>query len=563
MPYPAVDLTKVRTYPIRNRSSLVALENLVFPTQSPPAFDNSELIELSTRIITARRAAHQVICMLGGHVVKCGLSPLLIELMKLGVITHLASNGSAAIHDFEIALNGSTSEDVASSLEDGNFGMAEETGAWMNTAVQRGIVDGMGMGEALGRMIAEDDAFKFKQHSLLYQAYALRVPYTIHVAIGTDIIHQHPLCDFAALGAGSGQDFKIFIHSVSQMEGGVFCNFGSSVLGPEVFLKSISIARNLGYPLRSITTANFDLVPLAGDYRQPSSKDKPEYYYRPKKNIVIRPNSLGGRGYHITGNHTKTIPNLFHLIKNQMNKAESFPGTSKPSKGKKVPPAQDERWQNAPLVREALDGLVDRYPDLRLSTAAMEKAIRLLVDCFRTGGTLYICGNGGSFADALHIAAELNKSFKEPRPIPSSILERFRQQPGGEEIAGLLQQGLRSIALGTNPSLLSAVDNDNTQRYLYFAQELYALAKNGDVLLAISTSGWATNIRFAMITARARGLRTILLTGPANNPLQEMADVIIPSPGTNTAEIQEWHIRIYHAVCETLEQVFFGGGQSK
>ena len=212
MPYPAIDLTKVRTYPIRNRSSLVALKNMVFPTQSPPAFDNVDLVELSNRIIAARRDGHQVIFMMGGHVVKCGLAPVLIELMKLGVITHLASNGSATIHDFEIAMNGSTSEDVASSLEDGSFGMAEETGAWMNKAVQQGVNDGMGMGEALGRMIAEDEVFKFKQYSLLCQAYTLRIPYTVHVAIGTDIIHQHPICDFAAIGAGSGQDFKIFIH---------------------------------------------------------------------------------------------------------------------------------------------------------------------------------------------------------------------------------------------------------------------------------------------------------------------------------------------------------------
>jgi len=557
MPHPAVDLTKVRTYPIQKRPSLVALENLIAPAQSPPAFDSPDLLELSQRIIAARQGGHPVICMLGGHVVKCGLAPVLIELMKLGVITLLASNGSATIHDFEIALTGSTSEDVASSLEDGSFGMAEETGAWMNKAIQQGAIDGIGMGEALGRMIAQDEAFRFKQHSLLCQAYTLHIPYTVHVAIGTDIIHQHPLCDFAAIGAGSGQDFKIFIHSVTQMEGGVFCNFGSSVIGPEVFLKSISIARNLGNPLRSITTANFDLVPLAGDYREPAGKDEPEYYYRPKKNIVIRPNSLGGQGYHITGDHRQTIPNLYHLIKGQMDQGRIYtrPEASSGEKGASSP---DEGLQTIPAAQELLGGLLERYPDLRSCMPAMGQAARLLVDGFRVGGTLYLCGNGGSFADALHMAAELNKSFKNPRPLPPAFRERLGQQPGGEELAGRLQQGLRSMVLGANPSLLSAIDNDSSQRYLYFAQELNSLARPGDVLLGISTSGGSQNIRFAMLTARAKGLKTILLTGPADNPLQEVADVVIPAPGVDTAGIQEWHIRIYHALCEILEQAFFG-----
>jgi phosphoheptose isomerase len=412
-------------------------------------------------------------------------------------------------------------------------------------------------------MIAGNDEFRFKQHSLLCQAYMLRIPYTVHVAIGTDIIHQHPLCDFAAIGKASGQDFKIFIHSVTQMDGGVFCNFGSSVIGPEVFLKSLSIARNLGNPLRNITTANFDLVPLKGDYRQPAGKDQPEYYYRPKKNIVIRPNSLGGRGFHINGDHRQTIPNLYHLIRNQLGEGSTLlpgEGTRKEDNGTT---SLEGDFPSDLFLRSYLAGWIKRYPELEPSSLQILKAIRMLVNCFRVGGTLYLCGNGGSFADALHIGAELNKSFKHPRLLPSALRERLLEQPGGEMLAGTLQQGLRSIVLGTNPSLLSAIDNDTPHRHLYFAQELISLARPGDVILGISTSGKAENIRLALKASQARGVKSIVLTGPVGSPLRKMADVAISSPGQDTATIQEWHIRIYHAMCEVLEQIFFGESGEK
>jgi len=204
-----------------------------------------------------------------------------------------------------------------------------------------------------------------------------------------------------------------------------------------------------------------------------------------------------------------------------------------------------------------LAGRIKQYPELEQNMPEIQKAIRMLVNCFRVGGALFLCGNGGSFADALHIAAELNKSFKNPRPLPSALRERMRQLPGGEELAGMLQQGLRSVVLGTNPSLLSAVDNDNPHRYLYFVQELISLARPGDVLLGISTSGLAENIRLAVMAAKARGVKSIVLTGNTENPLQKMADVVISSPGQDTAAIQEWHIRIYHMICEILERVFF------
>ncbi len=310
MPFPALDLSQVKTYRLSERRSLVALADMVSPADPLPAYSHPELPEVAERIVKARLAGAPVLWSIGGHVVKRGLAPVLIDLAQRGVITALASNGAAAIHDFEIAMLGNTSEDVASSLEDGSFGMAEETGSLMNLAIQAGVEEGLGMGEALGRWIARHDSFRYREYSLLYSAYALGIPYTVHVAIGTDIIHQHPRCDFAALGWATGQDFKIYCATVARLEGGVFCNFGSAVIGPEVFLKALSIARNLGHTVKTMTTANFDLVSLPGDYRQPASDDRPDYYYRPKKNIVIRPNSLGGRGYHITGDHRDTIPCL-------------------------------------------------------------------------------------------------------------------------------------------------------------------------------------------------------------------------------------------------------------
>jgi len=314
MPYPAIDLSKVKTYSLGDRASLVNIDQFISPASPVPPFDNPDLIEIADRILTARRSGAAVIWMIGAHVVKRGLAPLLIDLMRRGLVTHLACNGAATIHDFEIAMLGSTSEDVASALEDGSFGMAEETGAFMNEAIRQGYHDGIGLGEALGKWMDNHPTFPYQQHSLAYQSYRCGVPLSVHVAIGTDIIHQHPHCDFAAVGWTSGLDFKIFCASVSQLEGGVFCNFGSAVIGPEVFLKALSVVRNLGHRVRVFTTANFDLLPLEYAH-QPVGDNQPEYYYRPRKNIIIRPVSLGGQGYHVVGDHRVTIPNLAMLLR--------------------------------------------------------------------------------------------------------------------------------------------------------------------------------------------------------------------------------------------------------
>ncbi len=325
MPYPALDLSNVRTYPLSTRENLTKLENLVMPNSPVPPFDNPELDAIAHDIVAARRRGSPVMWMIGGHVVKRGLSPILIDMMERGLITHIASNGAAPIHDFEISLMGNTSEDVLVGLKDGTFGMAEETGAFMNLAIQKGVKNRMGVGEALGHRMTENEGeFIHRQHSLLYNTYRLGIPYTVHIAIGTDIIHQHPLANFADIGWASGQDFKIYAKSVSKLEGGVFCNFGSAVIGPEVFLKAISIVRNLGFTVKHFTAANFDLVPLEKNYRKASTDNQPTYYYRPKKNIIIRPTALGGKGYHINADHLVTIPNLYRLIRNEIGD-EIFP----------------------------------------------------------------------------------------------------------------------------------------------------------------------------------------------------------------------------------------------
>lgn len=318
MPYPTLELDGIHTYPIKDRRNLVTRKDLIGPDSPCPPFESADLAQVARAIAQARRAGRPVLCMLGAHVIKCGLGPLLIELMRRGIFTHLATNGAGSIHDTELALIGETSEDVADSIETGSFGMAEETSALINGAVQAGRSAGMGYGEAVGQMIATDPRFAHRDISVFGQAYLLRVPVTVHICIGTDIIHQHPSVDFAVLGWASGQDFKVYCKTVSELEGGVFLNFGSAVLGPEVFLKALSIARNLGYTVSHITTANLDILPLKGDYHAKVGYDNPEYYYRPRKNIVNRPTSLGGQGFHITGDHVQTLPNLYRLVRQEL-----------------------------------------------------------------------------------------------------------------------------------------------------------------------------------------------------------------------------------------------------
>lgn len=560
MPYPSVDLSKVKTYPLPQRASRVALENLVRISDRVPEFDHPEFPEVVERIAAARQAGRSVIWMIGAHVIKRGLSPILIDLLERGLITHLASNGAAVIHDFEIAFQGHTSEDVAKSLADGSFGMAEETGRELNLAIQAGARLGLGIGEAVGSWMSADEHFIHRDLSLVYTAYRLHIPYTVHVAIGTDIIHQHPLADFGAIGWSSGQDFKIFIASVCGLEGGVFCNFGSSVIGPEVFLKALSIARNLGNPVRVFTTANFDLLPLA-DYRRPLREDQPLYYYRPRKNIVNRPVALGGKGFHICGDHRVTIPNLHHQLLERIPEG-SIPLPTLEAKTTAGDPLV-ELTRTAPRAARVLEAMAQRYPELAVTTKSLARAFHILRQCFSQGGTLFIAGNGGSMADALHISGELNKAYKRPRPLPSVHRQRLAAQPDGELLVRHLQPGLRTVALGINPTLASAVDNDFALPHAGFAQELYALARAGDVFLGISTSGNAQNVAYTASVATALGCPVIALTGAEGGRLAQQADVAIRAPAQKTDEAQDLHILLYHTLCEMLEEAFWGEAGSR
>jgi len=304
----------IKTFDVWERVNLVRIDNLCNLEDPVAPFDCPELEAVSEKILEARKNGKPVIVFYGAHVIKCGLSRYLIDLIRRGLITHIASNGAGSIHDFELAFLGGTSEHVPTAIEDGSFGMWEQTGGWMNEAINQGAAKGYGYGEALAHYIDENpEKFPYKDDCVFYNAYANGVPATYHVTMGTDIIHEHPSVDFANLGATSGKDFKIFVNSLKDLEGGVFLNIGSAVTGAEVFLKALSIVRNQGYLTQKITTANFDIIPL-GDYKSDVSKEHFHYYYRPRKNIMNRPVSMGGNGYYICGNHMQTVPTLYHLL---------------------------------------------------------------------------------------------------------------------------------------------------------------------------------------------------------------------------------------------------------
>lgn len=316
-----IDIKKTKTFSAWERKNLVTVGNLGNPNKTyTTKFYHPEIDDLIERIVKARKNERPVIWFMGAHVIKCGLSRYVIELIKNGVITHIASNGAGSIHDFELAYLGGTSEYVPRAIEDGSFGMWEETGLWMNEAIQEGFKKHMGYGRSLASYIDNHrERFPYAEFCILYNAYKNRIPATYHVTIGTDIIDQHPIINFAAKGGTSGIDFLYFCYSVSQLEGGVFLNFGSAVTGPEVFLKALSICRNQGYKVENITTANFDIIPL-DDYKVDVKDNHFHYYYRPRKNIVNRPVSLGGRGFYIEGNHKDTIPYIYHKVISKIQK---------------------------------------------------------------------------------------------------------------------------------------------------------------------------------------------------------------------------------------------------
>jgi hypothetical protein len=305
-----LELDGVRTYPLASRHSKVKLDDFARPIADgatlrgfleslPNVLAVQSLRQIAERVRRARELQKPIIWGIGGHVIKTGLAPLIIDLMKRGFVSAIAGNGSVLVHDAEIALIGSTSEDVDATLSEGVFGSADETGRLLNGAAEEGAKDQIGLGEAVGRgLLAMNPTHR--DYSLLCAAYEAKVPFTIHLTIGGDIAHFHPTADGAALGATSHTDFRLLAEIVKRMDGGgVYLNIGSAVVLPEVFLKCVTLVRNLGHPLTNITTANFDFIQS----------------YRPLTNVVRRPTEKGaGEGFSITGHHELTIPLLAAML---------------------------------------------------------------------------------------------------------------------------------------------------------------------------------------------------------------------------------------------------------
>ena len=305
-----LELTHVKTYPLASRPSKVNLNDFARPIESdasvtdflaslPNVLAVQSLRRIAERMRRARELKKPIIWGIGGHVIKTGLAPLIVDLMKQGFVSAIAANGSVLVHDAEIALVGSTSEDVDATLSEGVFGGADETGKLLNNAAREGAADQIGLGEAVGRSLLAMTP-KHQAYSLLCAAYESKIPFTVHLTIGGDIAHFHPNADGAALGATSHTDFRLLGELVKRMDGGgVYLNVGSAVVLPEVFLKCVTLVRNLGHPLTDITTANFDFIQS----------------YRPQTNVVRRPTEKGaGEGFSITGHHELTIPLLAAML---------------------------------------------------------------------------------------------------------------------------------------------------------------------------------------------------------------------------------------------------------
>ena len=304
-PYESFDLSGISTYPLKSRKSKARAED--FATPSPPAASVGAFVEslpdmlaaadfkaIVRALVEARASDSGIMWGFGAHVIKTGLGPILIDLMERGFVSALATNGAGVIHDFEVALVGATSEDVDEALGPGRFGMAEETGRLLNAAITDGVAAGQGLGQAVAAFLHARSP-QYARSSVLTTAARLGIPVTVHVAIGTDIIHMHPAASGAALGEGSLRDFRYFVSNVARLERGVYLNCGSAVILPEVFLKAVALARNRGIPLAGLTTVNLDFL----------------RHYRPQTNVVTRPTAgSSGRGYSLIGHHEIMIPLL-------------------------------------------------------------------------------------------------------------------------------------------------------------------------------------------------------------------------------------------------------------
>ena len=304
-----ININKVKTYPLKARFSKVKAGDfakepmrkasfLRFYDSLPNILKAKDIRAIVNAVVAARKRKKAVIFMAGAHVIKCGLNPVPIELIKKKVITCICLNGAGIIHDFELAFQGKTSEDVAENLKTGKFGMGKETAEFINNAVKEGVAEGLGLGSSVGKGIAQAK-LAHKNLSLTFNAYKHKVPVCVFVGIGTDIIHQHPSFDAALTAQGSLRDFHLLVENIGGLNnGGAVLNFGSAVILPEVFLKALNLARNLGSEVKDFTTANFDMI----------------YHYRPSQNVCMRPVMSGGNGYYIIGHHEIMLPLLAQAV---------------------------------------------------------------------------------------------------------------------------------------------------------------------------------------------------------------------------------------------------------
>jgi deoxyhypusine synthase len=310
--YRPVTLKRVKTYSINRRKSKVSLSAIgtmpargdslkTFLDKLPHILAVNDFMATVKAIVSARKNRRPVILGMGAHPIKVGLSPVITDLMKKNIITAIATNGACIVHDFELSFAGHTSEDVGEELNKATFGMARETGRYLNKAITSGVKKGYGIGKSVGEMISKS-RFRFKERNIFATAFELGIPATVHVAVGTDIIHMHPDADGASIGEGSFRDFRLLASVVSDLEGGVYINLGSAVIMPEVFLKALTIARNLGNKVENITTVNMDFI----------------QHYRPRENVLKRPTLQKGSAYALTGHHEIMFPLLAAAIVEEM-----------------------------------------------------------------------------------------------------------------------------------------------------------------------------------------------------------------------------------------------------
>lgn len=309
-----ISLSKVKTYSLMQRKSKVSVNDFAGPWNKqgsilkwldslPNILCARDLKEILKEMVKAVSANKMMLLGMGAHPIKVGLSPIIIDLMERKILKGIAMNGAGIIHDFEIAIVGHTSEDVAEELRNGRFGMAEETGKFLNIAISEGHKKGMGLGRSIGSMLIKE-GFPYNKYSILAKAFELDIPVTVHVAMGTDIIHMHPDVDPAAIGSTSHKDFLLFARLVSQLEHGIFINLGSAVIIPEVFLKALSLVRNLGYNIYKFTAINMDFISQ----------------YRSLTNVVQRPTMEGGKGFNLIGHHEIMFPLIMSLLLESLNR---------------------------------------------------------------------------------------------------------------------------------------------------------------------------------------------------------------------------------------------------